>query len=48
MKNATGDVYEKHVNDYIADRKDISHENELHGRVLENDVPLLGPVTPGK
>jgi hypothetical protein len=47
-KNVSGDVYEKHVNDYVADRKDIAHENEQHGRVLENAVPSHGTSTSTK
>jgi hypothetical protein len=44
----SGDVYEKHVNDYVADRKDIAHENEQHGRVLENAGPSHGTSTSTK
>jgi hypothetical protein len=47
-RKVSGDVYERHVNDYVDDRKDISHENEQHGRVLENAVPLHGTSTSTK
>jgi hypothetical protein len=38
-KNVTGDVYDKHVEDFVADQKEFSCENEQHGRVLEDAVP---------
>jgi hypothetical protein len=38
-KNVHGDVYDKQVDDFIADRKDFGCENEQHGRVLEDSVP---------
>jgi hypothetical protein len=38
-KNVTGDVYDKHVEDFVADRKDFSCANEQLGRVLQDAVP---------
>jgi hypothetical protein len=37
--NVHGDVYDKYVDDFIADRKEFGCENEQHGRVLEDAVP---------
>jgi hypothetical protein len=41
--NVHGDVYDKHVGDFIADRKEFGCENEQHGRVLEDAVPSHVP-----
>jgi hypothetical protein len=42
-KNVHGDVYDKHVDDFFADRKEYDCENEQHERVLEDVVPSHVP-----
>jgi hypothetical protein len=42
-KKVHGDVYDKHVDDFIAARKELDCENEQHGRGLEDADPSHVP-----